>query len=104
VGIFVFKQLIFDLVDEVWLEGDTLVVKNRGESTRLALSSVMNVNSTSMTNPPRITLMLRSESSPLGQNVSFIPAGGRSVFGAFKLHPIANDLIHRIDALRRRPA
>jgi len=103
VGGFFFKRLVLSLVDEVWLDGDTLVVKSRGESTRLALSEVINVNSVPMMNPPRITLTLRTESSRLGREVSFIPAGVR-VFAAFRSNPIADDLIRRIDALRRRPA
>ena len=104
VGIVLFKHIIFDLVDEVWLDGDQLVVKNRGEPSRIALSNVINVNASTMTNPPRITLMLRSESSRLGKTVTFMPAGPRGFFSAFKPNPIATDLIQRIDALRRRPA
>ncbi|WP_430391486.1 hypothetical protein [Dyella sp. 20L07] len=103
-GFVLFKRIIFDLVDEVWLDGDQLVIKNRGESSRIALSQVINVNVTTMTNPPRITLMLRSESSRLGKAVIFMPAGPRGFFSAFKPNPIATDLIQRIDALRRRPA
>jgi hypothetical protein len=57
-----------------------------------------------MTNPPRITLMLRTESSRLGKSVAFIPSGPRGLFAAFKPNPVAVDLIQRIDALRRRPA
>ena len=103
IGGIVFKLLIFNLVDEVWLEGDTVMVKNRGESTRLPLTDVINVNCTTMTNPPRITLSLRTESSRLGSQVNFIPAGRRGLLSAFKSNPIADDLIRRIDALRRRP-
>jgi hypothetical protein len=103
IGFVPFKYLLADLVDEVWLDGDQLVVKNRGEQSRLALGDVINVNASTMTNPPRITLMLRNESSRFGKNVSFIPAGPRSFLGAFKPNPIATDLIQRIDSLRRRP-
>ncbi|WP_199100781.1 hypothetical protein [Dyella sp. ASV21] len=104
VGYVIFKRLIFDLVDEVWLEGDQLLVTNRGEQTRVPLSNVMNVNASVMTNPPRITLMLRNESSRLGKTVSFMPAGPRGLLNGFKPDPIATDLIQRIDALRQRPA
>jgi hypothetical protein len=103
-GLILFKRIIFDLVDEVWLDGESLVVKNRGESTRIALRDVINVNASTMTNPPRITLMLRTESSRLGKSISFMPAGRRGIFSAFKPNPVATDLIHRIDALRGRPA
>ena len=41
-GYFVFRKLVFDLVDEVIDEGDSLVVKNRGRSDRIALSNIRN--------------------------------------------------------------
>ena len=104
IGFTLFRRLLFDLVDEVWLDGEQLVVKNRDETMRVALTNVMNVSSTTMTNPPRITLMLRIESSRLGKQVSFIPAGPRGLFSGFKASPVAMDLIERIDALRRRAA
>lgn len=104
IGYVVFRRLIFDLVDEVWLDGNQLVVKQRGESSRLDLANIMNVDSSTMTNPPRITLMLRNESSRFGKNVSFIPAGRRGFLSAFRPNPIAIDLIQRIDTLRRRAA
>jgi len=103
IGFVLFKHLLADLVDEVWLDGNQLVVKNRGEQSRLALGDIINVNASTMTNPPRITLMLRSESLRFGKNLSFIPAGPRRFLGAFKPHPVAVDLIQRIDALRKRP-
>lgn len=103
IGMVLFRALLFDLVDEVWLEGSQLVVKQRGEPSRIDLANIINVDSSTMTNPPRITLMLRSESSRLGKTVAFIPAGSRSFFAAFKPNPVATDLIHRIDALRGRP-
>ncbi|HET6553247.1 MAG TPA: hypothetical protein VFG49_06865 [Dyella sp.] len=104
IGVVLFRALLFDLVDEVWLEGSQLVVKQRGESSRIDLANVINVDSSTMTNPPRITLMLRAKSSRLGKTVAFIPSGSRGLLTAFKPNPIAIDLIHRIDALRQRPA
>lgn len=102
IGYLIFRRLVFDLVDAVWLDGDFLVVKNRGEQRRVALADVMNVNCTSLSNPRRITLMLRTDSR-LGRSVSFIPASPRSFLSAFKPDPIANELIERVDALRRLP-
>lgn len=104
VGFTLFRRLLFDLVDEVWLDGNELVVVQGGERTRVPLTNVMNVNSSVMTNPPRITLMLRMESSRLGKTVSFMPSGPRGFLSGFKPDPIATDLIQRIDALRQRPA
>ena len=39
-GYFVMKKLVFDLVDEVWEDGDSLVVKNRGQESHIALSDI----------------------------------------------------------------
>lgn len=99
VGFFVYRQLIHDLVDEVWLDGDWLVVKNHDEQRRVALSDVMNINASTMTNPCRITVMLRTDSR-FGRNLTFIPASPRGFMSAFKLDPIAAELIERVDALR----
>lgn len=99
-----FRRLIFDLVDEVWLDGEQLVIKNRGVQSRIDLSTVLNVNASTLTNPPRITLMLRRASSSRGDSVAFMPTGARGFFAAFKPHPIAVDLNHRIAVLRRGAA
>jgi len=99
-GFFLFRQLVFDLMDEVWLDGDQLLVKNRHQQTRVALADVVNVNATIMTNPRRITLMLRTDSR-FGRNITFMPASGRGFLGAFRMDPIATELIGRIDAIRQ---
>src|SRR5574337_1480064 len=54
IGFAVFRKLVFDLVDEVELDGDWLVVRNRGERGRVALADVMNVNATTLSNPRRV--------------------------------------------------
>ena len=43
-GYFLFKSLIFDLVDEVTDEGDTLVARNGNHIERIALDNIMNIN------------------------------------------------------------
>ena len=99
VGVFIFRKLIQDLVDEVWLDGDWLVVKNRDGQRRVALSDVMNVNASTMINPRRITVMLRTDSR-YGCSFSFMPASPRGFLSAFRPDPIATELIERVDALR----
>jgi hypothetical protein len=94
-----YRALLHDLMDEVWLDGDYLVVKNRGQQVRVALRDVMNVNATTMTNPRRVTLMLRTDSR-FGRNLAFMPASPRGFLSAFKPDPIATELIERVDALR----
>jgi hypothetical protein len=102
VGSIIYKLRIADLLDEVWMDGDQLVVKNRGEKARVSLRDVMNVNATTMSNPRRITLMLRSDSR-FGRNLYFIPASPTRFLGMFKPDPIATELIGRIDTLRGAP-
>jgi len=103
-GYVLMRRLVFDLVDEVWLDGDQVVVVQRGERTRVSLLQVMNVNATTMINPPRVTLMLRQPNARLGDSVSFVPAGPRGFLGSFKPNPVAMDLVRRIDALRQHAA
>lgn len=98
-SLFIFRMLIADLVDEVWLDGNELSVKSRGRQARIALADVMNVNVTSMTSPRRITLMLRTGSS-FGHDITFIPAGSSRFVSMFEPDPIATELIGRVDALR----
>jgi hypothetical protein len=102
-GFLLFRKLIFDLVDEVWLDGDDLLIKNRGEEIHIALREVMNINASTMMNPRRITLMLRTESN-MGREISFMPAiSSRSFYLGFKPDPIAAELIEHLDALRTNP-
>ena len=100
IGFVLYRKLISDLVDEVWLDGDQLVVKNGGQQARIALADVMNVNATIMVNPRRITLLLRADSR-FGRSITFMPTSPRGFGAAFKADPIAAELIGRVDALRQ---
>jgi hypothetical protein len=98
VGYFLMKKLLFDLVDEVWDDGDTLLVKNRGVEARIALADIKNVGYSQWTNPPRVTLSLR-QPTVFGDQVTF-STPVRLV--PFTTNPIINELIDRIDAARQR--
>lgn len=95
-----FWKLIWVLVDEVWLDGDRLLIKNSGQQATIALTDVINVNVTAMTNPRRITLRLRTQSR-FGRTVAFMPAVTHGFMNAFRPDPIAEALIDQIDALRQ---
>jgi hypothetical protein len=97
VGYFVMRLLVFDLVDEVWDDGDALVVRNRGVEETIPLKDIINVNYSGMTNPQRVTLTLR-EPGPFGAEITFSPP--RSWF-PFKQPQLVTDLIQRIDEERR---
>jgi hypothetical protein len=63
-GVFyiIWKKCLSDFVDEVFDDGDTLVVRNRGQEDRITLA------------PQPVTLVLR-EPSLLGSKVTFTPRG-----------------------------
>ncbi len=97
-GYFLLKKLVFDLVDEVWEDGDVLVVKNSGQEQRIALSDIKNVNYSVMTSPPRVVLSLRRP-TVFGDRVAFC-APVR--FVPFATSPVIDDLIERVDAARHK--
>ena len=101
-GYAIMRWIVFDLVDEVWDCGDSLVVRNNGFEQRFALSEFKNVGYTGFINPPRITLSLLTPSDFFGTEVAFIPP-----FRLFShsMSPIARNLIERIDEARgKRPS
>jgi len=104
VGFVVCKTLLFDLVDEVWDAGDALIVRNRGQEERIALSDIMNVSYSPLINPPRVTLSSRRP-TVFGQKISFI-IPRRGLMQVMQMmsgnNPVVDDLIQRIDAARLR--
>ncbi len=96
-GYVILKLLVFDLLDEVWDEGDTLVVRNDGQEERIQLTNIINVSHATFTNPPRIALTLRYPCR-FGKEVTFSPLARLNPFAR---HPIATELIERVDAARQ---
>jgi hypothetical protein len=97
-GFFLMKKLVFDLVDEVFDDGDALVVRNRDMEERIALTDIVNVSYSQFVNPPRVTLLLRNPGL-FGERVSFCAP---TRFNPFSSSPMIDDLIKRIDAKRTR--
>jgi hypothetical protein len=97
-GYFMMKALVLDLVDSAWDNETEIVIKNNGEEDRIPLRGIMNVGHSSFTNPPRITLTLR-EPSRFGEEITFSPPINW-VF--WTTHPVAKDLIRRIDEQRQK--
>lgn len=96
VGYLLFRRLLFDLVDEMWDDGDALVARNGGVEQRIPLQTIVNVGFSTMTRPERVTLRLR-EPGPLGPEVTFMPP---SRFMPFTRNPIIDELIERVDRAR----
>jgi hypothetical protein len=99
-GFIIMRKLVFDLVDEVWDDGDALVVKNGVQEQRVALSDIKNVSYSPFVNPPRVTLSLR-RSTVFGEQITFV-APVR--FVPFSTSPIIDELIDRIDRARQKEA
>jgi hypothetical protein len=96
-GYFIMKKLVFDLVDEVWDDGDTLLIKNGGQEQRVELRDIKNVSYSTVINPPRVTLSVR-QPTIFGDQIAFV-APVR--FVPFTKSPIINDLIERVDRARQ---
>jgi hypothetical protein len=98
----VYPKLIWALADEVYDGGDYLLVKRGRVEDRIALSDIMNVSSSVMVNPPRITLRL-ARPSKFGDEVAFAPMRPMTL-NPFARSAIAEDLIVRVDAARVKRA
>jgi hypothetical protein len=101
-GFFLMKKLVWDLVDEVYDGGEFLVVKNQGKEDRVLLSNVMNVNASTMTNPPRVTLRLVNPGK-FGNEIAFSPAASFTL-NPFAKNQVAEGLIVRVDQARTKRA
>ena len=94
----IYPKLISDLADEVYDGGDYLLVKRGRIEDRIALSDIMNVNSSVMVNPPRVTLRL-ARPGKFGDEVVFSPVRPMTL-NPFARNAVAEDLIVRADAAR----
>jgi hypothetical protein len=95
-GYFMMKKLVFDLIDEVYDEGQTLLFKNGGTEVRINLTDIKNVSYATAVNPPRVTISLRQETE-LVKELTFSPPA--SLIPFMKNKDI-EDLIDRIDKAR----
>jgi ankyrin repeat protein len=101
-GFFLMKKIVWDLVDDVYDCGDSLLIKGRGVEERVPLANIMNVSASTNMNPPRITLRL-VQPGKLGSEISFSPATPFTL-NPFAKNPVAEDLIVRVDAARAKRA
>jgi hypothetical protein len=95
-GYFLMRKLIFILADEVWDDGNALLIKNRGGVERVALSDIKTISYSPFANPPRVTLSLL-RSTAFGDQITF---NGPMRFMAFGGSPVIQDLIDRVDRAR----
>jgi hypothetical protein len=95
-GYAVMSRLVFDLMDEVWDEGSTLLFRNGGTKVRVDLADILNVSYSVMYNPQRVTMTLRSRTA-LGSELTFCPP---IILIPFMKHPAIGQLTDRIDEAR----
>jgi hypothetical protein len=97
-GYIFMRMFMFDLLDQVFDDGDALVLRNGGREERVALSDIKNVGCSPFINPPRVVLSLR-RGTIFGDEVAFC-APMRVM--PFVNSPVVTDLIERVDRARRR--
>ena len=90
------KNLVWDLIDEVYDEGTGLLFRNRGKEFRVKLKDIKNVSYTTMMNPPRVTLSILYPTD-FGDELSFSPPAS---WIPFKKNKDIELLIERIDKAR----
>ena len=95
-GYVLFKNFIWPLADEVWDDGDTLIVRIGNQEERIALSEISDVSYSTYKNVPRVTLMLR-QPSIFGPEIVFAPPATLLPFAG---NPIIDELIERINTKR----
>ena len=100
IGFILMKKFVWDLADEVYDDGEFLLVRNRSEEDRIALSNVMNVNATTYMNPSRITLRLVTPCK-FGTEISFSPIT-EFTLNPFAKNQVVEDLIVRVYQARSR--
>ena len=94
---FIFKQLVWDLSDEVYDEGDSLLFRKGAQEQRVPLKDIVDISDTTTGSPSKIVIKVRT-AGPLGSELAFIPQG--RPMSLFSKSPIVADLIERVDQAR----
>ena len=97
IGYLVMKKLLFDLIDEVYDEGETLLFRDKGKEIRVTLADIKNVSYSWRMSPPRVTLSI-CYMTELGDELTFSPAAS---FIPLRKNRDIEELIDRIDKARR---
>jgi len=93
IGYLIMKKLVFDLIDEVYDEGEALLFREKGKEVRVSLADIKNVSYSWMMSPPRVTLSIRYMTE-LGDELTFSPPAS---FIPLKKNKDIEELIERID-------
>ena len=97
-GFIFMRKFLFDLLDQVFDDGNALVLKSGGREERVALADIKNVGYSPFMNPPRVVLSLR-RNTVFGDEVAFCAPVRMMPLGT---SPVVTDLIERVDRARGR--
>jgi hypothetical protein len=95
---FILKKMVLDLIDKVYDEGASLLVRNGNQEVRVSLKEIKNVSYSTMTSPSRVTLSIR-HNTIFGDELSFLPPAS---WIPFKKNGEIVKLIDRIDEARNK--
>ncbi|WP_444888653.1 hypothetical protein [Microbulbifer sp. JMSA008] len=95
-GFFFFKNLLWDLADEVYDDGDSLLFRKGGKEQKVLLKDIVNISYNQMSSPERIILHVRSGGA-IGKELAFNPP---MRLNPFSKNPIVTELIERVDRAR----
>ena len=92
-GFFFFKKILWDLADEVYDEGKSLLFRKSGKEQRVLLKDIINISYAQMSSPERVVLQVRSEGA-IGKELAFNPPMRLNLFSK---NPVITTLIERVD-------
>lgn len=92
-GFIFFKKLLWDLADEVYDNGDSLLFRKGNKEQRVFLKDIVNISYTQMQSPERVVIQVR-ENGEIGKELVFNPP---IRFNVFSQNPIVSELINRAD-------
>ena len=95
-GYVLMKRLVFCLMDEVWDDGSSLIVRNKGKEVCVRYADIRNVSYSPFMNPPHVTLSVRRETE-FGSELTF---SAPICLVPLRKHRDIAELIDRIDQAR----
>ncbi len=94
---FILRILVWDLVDEVFDCGDSLLFREKGVEQLVPLSEVVNIDVMAFSSPERVTVRTRTEGELGRTNLTFAAPMRLNVLSE---NSMVNDLIRRVDEAR----
>ncbi|MHB1192182.1 MAG: hypothetical protein ACYC6F_03970 [Longimicrobiales bacterium] len=98
VGFSVVFFRMFGRLEDVWLDGDDLLVGDPARGTRISLRDVREVRESRLRQVKSITLEL-GRSTPSGDSITFVPKGLTTFLFPFASSPVADRLRERKERL-----